>query len=63
MKVKYTTTIYNKANPYGKEKNCIFEGEPVKKPSYLAGCDNCIFLKNERGIIAIIEKDRIIKIY
>ena len=63
MKIKYTTTIYNRSNPYGAEKTCISQGEPVEKPSYLCGCDNHIFLKNERGVIAAIDRDRIIKIY
>ena len=63
MKVKYKTTIYNRSNPFGKEKICISEGMQVEKPSYLMGCGNCIFLKNDRGIIAIIEKENIIKVY
>ena len=63
MKVKYKTTIYNRSNPFGKEKICISEGTQVEKPSYLMGCENCIFLKNDRGIISIIEKDNIIKVY
>lgn len=45
MKVKYKTTIYNRSNPYGKEKICITEGTQTEKPGYLLGCDNCIFLK------------------
>ena len=63
MKVKYKTTIYNRLNPFGKEKICISEGMQVEKPSYLIGCENCTFLKNDRGIIAIIEKENIIKVY
>ena len=63
MKVKYKTTIYNRSNPYGKEKICITEGTQTEKPGYLMGCENCIFLKNDRGIIAIIEKENIIKVY
>ena len=63
MKIKYKTTIYNKANPYGKEKVGIFEGEPVEKPSYLCGCENHIFLKNSKGIICAIGNDEIIKVY
>ena len=63
MKVKYKATIYNRSNPYGKEKTCITEGMQVEKPSYLMGCENCIFLKNERGQIFIIEKENIIKAY
>ena len=63
MKVKYKTTIYNHLNPYGKEKICITEGTQVEKPSYLLGCENCIFLKNDRGQIAVIEKENIIKVY
>lgn len=63
MKIKYTTTIYNKANPYGKEKTCISEGVEIEKPSYLYGCENHVFLKDNRGIIYTIDKDKIIKIY
>ena len=63
MKVKYKTTIYNRSNPFGKEKICITEGTQAEKPSYLLGCENCIFLKNERGQIAIIEKENIVKVY
>ena len=63
MKVKYKTTIYNRSNPFGKEKICITEGAQAEKPSYLLGCENYIFLKNDRGQIAVIEKENIIKVY
>ena len=63
MKVKYKTTIYNRSNPFGKEKICISEGTQGAEPRYLMGGENCIFLKNDRGIIAIIEKENIIKVY
>lgn len=63
MKVKYKTTIYNRPNPFGKEKICITEGTQTEKPSYLLGCENCIFLKNDSGQIFIIDKDNIIKVY
>ena len=63
MKVKYKTTIHNRSNPFGKEKICISEGTQTEKPSYLLGCENCIFLKNERDQIFIIEKENIIKVY
>ena len=63
MKIKHKVTIYNKKYPYGFEKICISEGEPVEKPSYLSSSSDCIYLKNDKGIIYMIETDSIIKIY
>lgn len=63
MKIKYKTTIYSKKYPYGLEKIVVSEGEPTEEPSYLVGCDNCIFLKNSKSQIFIIEKENIIKIF
>ena len=63
MKIKHETTIYNKKYPYGIDKTVISCGNPVEKPSYLLGCDDCIFLRDEKNRIHIIEPDRIIKIY
>ena len=63
MKIKYKTMIYSKKYPYGIEKTKITEGVQVGKPSYLAGCENCIFIKNSKNQIFIINPNNIIKIY
>ena len=63
MKIKYKTMIYNKKSTHGKEIIKISEGVKVEKPSYLIGCDDCIFIKNSKNQIYIINPDNIIKIY
>lgn len=60
MKIKYTYTLYNKANPYGAEREAVAVGVLCEKPSYLAGCENgFIFVKTKTQKIHIIEIDKI----
>ena len=63
MKIKYKTTVYNNKHPYGIERIRITEGEQVEQPSYLLGCNGCIFLKNSKNQIFVIEPEKIIKMY
>jgi hypothetical protein len=60
MKIKHIITIYNKNYPNGINKTVTSIGEPCEKPSYLMGCDNHIFLRDEKNIIHIIDINRII---
>ena len=63
VRVKYKTTIYDEKYPYGREKTVIVTGEECEKPSYLLGCDEgYMFVKAEKDIIHIIEKDRILEL-
>ena len=62
MKIKYNTTVYNKANPMGKDITRTAIGEEVTKPNYLV-CDNdLIFIKTDKNIIHVIEPTRILEI-
>lgn len=63
LKIKYTHTLYNSANPYGKIEKHITTGAPVAKPDYIGGSnDNTIYLKNENKLY-YIEPENIIKFY
>lgn len=62
MKIKHKYTLYNKNHPYGIEKVVVSVGELCKKPDYLHGCENCIFLYDGQKNIHIIETRGIIEI-
>ena len=62
IKVKYTHTLYNKANPNGKQETHTTTGAPVKKPDYIRGGDNSIHLKAGKNIY-FVEPENIIKFY
>ena len=63
MKIKYNYTLYNKANPFGVERQAVAVGEPCEKPSYLSGCDSgYTFIRTKADKIHIIENSRIISI-
>lgn len=63
MKIKYNYTLYNKANPFGVERQAVAVGELCKKPDCLVGCDEgYIFIRTKTDKMHMIETSRIFEI-
>lgn len=62
MKIKHKYTLYSKKHPFGIEKTAVSVGKLCKKPDYLHGCENCIFLYDDKKNIHIIEMRGILEI-
>ena len=62
LKIKYTTTIYNRNNPDGKTVTKISTGAPVAPLDFIKTASDTINLKNDKWRY-LIEPENIIKIY
>lgn len=62
LKIKYTTTIYNRNNPDGKTVTKMSTGAPVAPLDFIKTASDTINLKNDKWRY-LIEPENIIKIY
>lgn len=62
LKIKYTTTIYNRNNPDGKTVTKISTGAPVAPLDFIKTTSDTINLKNDKWRY-LIEPENIIKIF